>query len=105
MISSVLQKRGPQSRQMLRFENPFHHFRHKCRKKGHRSGGILVYLKKHIAQGVKEIPKPHDVLLLVMFDKEYFSLGKDLFLCVAYISPASGQSTCTSFLKLERDIA
>ncbi len=39
------------------------------------------------------------------FDKKYFSFKKDLFLCVAYISPASGQPTCTSFLQLERDLA
>ncbi len=39
------------------------------------------------------------------FDKEFFSFEKDLFLCVAYISPASEQLTCTSFLQLERDIA
>ncbi len=54
---------------------------------------------------MKEIPKTHDDLLCVKFDKEYFSFEKDLFLCVAYISPASGQSTCTSSLQLERDIA
>ncbi len=44
-------------------EKPFHLFRHKCRKKGCRSGGILVYLKKQIAQRVKGILKTHDDLL------------------------------------------
>ncbi len=44
-------------------EKPFHLFRHKCRKKGCRSGGILVYLKKHIAQRVKGMLKTHDDLL------------------------------------------
>ncbi len=31
------------------FEKPFHHFRHKCRKKGCRSGDILVSINKKIS--------------------------------------------------------
>ena len=87
------------------FENPLHRFRYKRRKKGRRSGGILVYFKKHIAQGIKEMPKTHDDLLWLKLEKQFFSFDKDVFLCVAYIPPVAGQSISTAFSQMERDIA
>ena len=87
------------------YEKPLHRYRHKRRKKGRRSGGLLLYYKKHLAAGIKEIPKTHEDLLWVKLDKEFFSFISDVYLCTAYIAPQYSTTTNAAFLQMEKDAA
>ncbi len=84
---------------------PLHRYRHKKRKKGRKSGGILVYFKKHLEQGIKEMPKTHEDILWLKLDKDFFSFSSHVYLCAAYVPPQSSQSANSTYLQMQKDIA
>ena len=52
------------------------------------SGGIVVYVKSEISQGIKLIQSKHDDILWLKLFKTFFNLDNDLFYCscVCYTS-------------------
>ncbi len=62
-------------------------------------------IKKHIAGGIKEMPKSHEYLLWIKFDKDFFSFDNDMYLCFTHVPQHSSHSTCTAFLQMENDIS
>lgn len=79
--------------------------RNKRRKKGRRSGGIILYFKKWLSNGIKEISKSHEDLLWVKLDRYFFGFDKDVYICIAYIKPNSCNIPNSAFLQLEKDIS
>ncbi len=67
----------------------FHHYRHKGKKRGRPSGGILIYFKKALKPGISKIPQTHEDLLWIKLDKHFFGLKRHLYYCVVYVKPNS----------------
>ena len=55
------------------------------------SGGLMCYIKKEIEEGVNNVPceKCSEDRLWLKLDAVFFGLDKDVYLCLAYISPES----------------
>ena len=51
------------------------------------SGGLVIYCKNPIAEGVKLIKSNDKGIMWVKFDKMFFSLERDTFFCLTYIPP------------------
>ena len=57
-------------------------------KKAHRnSGGIGIYIKKHIEAGVEYIYSYDDCIVWYKLDKEFFDIKQDIYICTVYIPP------------------
>ena len=73
-------------------------------KKGRRSGGVIVYFKRHIAPGISLVHK-REYSIWIKLDKSFFNLDYDIFLAVIYIRPKySHQDNEEIFSKLIQDI-
>jgi hypothetical protein len=55
--------------------------------RGRCSGGVCVYCKNDIFDGVSVICKDNDGVIWVKLDKAYFNTSDDIFVCVVYILP------------------
>ena len=66
---------------------PFSKTRQKAVNAKRNSGGISVLLKPNIRKGVKYIDTNNDYCIWMKFDRTYFGLDKDIFLCACYIPP------------------
>lgn len=64
-----------------------------------------MYFKKDLAKGIKELPKTHEDILWIKLDKDFFSFSKHVYLCAAYVPPQSSQSTNSTYLQVQRDVA
>jgi exonuclease III len=62
----------------------FHSFR-----KNHARGGVIVYVKNQIYQGIKRIPSISEDVIWLRLDKHFFGLPKHIYLCTAYIVPSN----------------
>ena len=82
-----------------------HRIRHKRRKKGRRSGGLVLYFKKWLKPGIKELAKTHEDLLWVKLDAHFFGFERDVYFCIVYIKPNATRSPNSALLQLEKDIA
>ena len=76
----------------------FEHFpshRPKMNKKSRRnSGGVILYVKEHILQGVSIIKDDIPDMIWAKLDKEHFGFENNILLCLSYIMPSnsSGQA-------------
>ena len=59
----------------------------KCRDSG-LHGGICVLVKEQLSQGIKRICKYCEDTVSLVFDKNHFSLMKDMVMIFTYVSPA-----------------
>ena len=83
----------------------FHQPAKKLKKKGRRSGGILVYYKDTFDNGVK-LMSQYDYGIWLKLDKNFFGTEFDLYLAVIYIKPKTPTfDPEDTFLKLKLDIA
>ena len=70
------------------YSHPIHSFRRFQNKRAKRaSGGVIIYIKDNIRKGVKLIKNEVDCLIWLKFDKCFFQISEDIYLCVAYIPP------------------
>ena len=51
------------------------------------SGGIIIYIKDTIRQGIKLVKNDIDCIIWIVMDKNFFQLENDWYLAVAYIPP------------------
>ena len=51
------------------------------------SGGIVVYIKSDISQGIDYIKSEHSDIMWLKVKKQFFEIENDLFIEVIYISP------------------
>ncbi|VDI19713.1 Hypothetical predicted protein [Mytilus galloprovincialis] len=72
-------------------------------------GGLGILIKNDIRNGIKILQNTSKDYQWLKFDKFYFNLKKDLFLCLAYIIPSNsyyaGQSEDDILESIEKDIA
>jgi exonuclease III len=74
----------------------------------HNFGGIAIFIKDNIYDGIKPITNNNSELSWIKLSKSFFNLDKDLYISTCYISPASSSFTATRddiFELLEDDIA
>ena len=81
--------------------------RKKHKKSRRHSGGIILYIKKNIFQGITYIPKAtlSPNRLWLKLDKNFFGMEKDLYLCAIYIPPYNSVHLDDDFVNLENEIA
>lgn len=73
-------------------------------RKGRRSGGVIIYFRRHIAPGISLVCK-RNYGLWIKLDKAFFNLEYDIYLAVIYIKPKySHQDNEEIFCKLSQDI-
>ena len=61
--------------------------RKKKRKSKRGSGGILIYCRSKLVNGVSKISSFSDDLLWLKLDRYFFGLPNDVYMCVAYLCP------------------
>ena len=66
--------------------------------------GITITMKKSIRQGVKVLNISSSYIVLLKFDKLYFKLPKDFYLCAVYIPPQYSSKTDTSYIDIWCDL-
>ena len=71
-------------------------FKGKKHKQGH--GGIVVFYKKELKNGLTKIPNKNSDVIWFKLCKKFFGFKKDLYIASAYIQPAN------SFVHKETDI-
>ncbi len=74
-------------------------------KKGRPSGGMLVYFRKEIQNGIDQvkISRKHNIIWFKL-KKSFFGIQKDLYICSVYIKPESAHNSDLAFEELERDM-
>ena len=86
--------------------NFYRKFRH--RKARRNSGGIILYYKEDIQEGIQIIKNHFDTIIWVKLDKTFFKLSEDIFLCGVYIwgegSPVYNNINADLFDILENDL-
>ena len=63
--------------------------RKKKRKSKRGSGGILIYCRSKLVNGVSKISSFSDDILWLKLDRYFFGLPNDVYMCVAYLAPES----------------
>ncbi|VDI65671.1 Hypothetical predicted protein [Mytilus galloprovincialis] len=66
--------------------------RKKHKKARRHSGGINIFVKKSINNGVKSIHNDHSDIAWVILDHTFFNLKRDIYLAAVYVSPEN--SSC-----------
>ena len=70
------------------FSSPIHSFRKVQNRRARRnSGGIIIYIKDTIRNGVKLVKNDIDCIVWIKLDKNYFKLEDDWYLAITYIPP------------------
>lgn len=87
--------------------NFYRKFQHRNAKRS--SGGIVLYYKNSIKDGVSVIMNHFDTIIWVKLDKEFFKLDSDMYICGAYLwgenSPAYNAVNVDLFDIIESDIS
>ncbi|MEW8339081.1 MAG: endonuclease/exonuclease/phosphatase family protein, partial [Candidatus Thiodiazotropha taylori] len=71
----------------------FHIFGHKSHgvKKGRQSGGISVYFREQYKNKISVIEKNNFGIIWLKFHHDLFRFNEDVYICHAYIPPASSK--------------
>ena len=68
-----------------------------CRKKNKKalthSGGLAIYIKDSIRNGVTVIPNNNSEYAWLKLDRDFFNLRENIFICFTYISPEGSHFT------------
>ena len=86
--------------------NQFCSFRTKTKKAKRNSGGIMIYVKKEIQNGIeilKNITKSQNRIWLKL-NKFFFGFDEDLYICGIYIPPHGSPHYDNEYEKLENEI-
>ena len=65
--------------------------RKKNKKAKRGSGGVCVFIKKHIFRGVHKLNSLNDDCLWLVFKKNFFNIVNDIFLACCYIPPSNSK--------------
>jgi hypothetical protein len=88
-----------------------HHFYRKFQNRNARrsSGGLILYFKEHLKEGIEIIQNHHDTIIWLKLDKHFFKTDEDIFICGTYLwgenSPAYNIVNIDLFDSLENDIS
>ena len=70
------------------YSKPIHSYRRLQNRRAKRSsGGIMIYIKDDIRQGVKLVKNELDCVVWLKLDKIFFSIEDDVYICITYIAP------------------
>ena len=83
-------KLGPQEKVFMEEYKVHSVCRMKHRKANNHSGGLVIYIKNHIQNGITLIPSSSDHIWLKA-DKEFFKTQFNMYICFTYISPERSQ--------------
>ena len=61
----------------------------KIRRAKRASGGIIIYIKDDIRQGVRLVNNEIDCVVWLKLDKTYFSIEEDIYICIPYVAPGN----------------
>lgn len=67
----------------------FSHRKHSHQRSKRDSGGLIVYVKNSLKDGVSRVHSASDDLLWLKLNKNFFKTEKDIFLCTTYIAPSN----------------
>lgn len=75
-------------------------------RKGRSSGGLLIYFKKEIKNGIKliKISQKHNVIWFKLCS-DFFGLSRDLYIGATYIRPERIKNSENAFVEIEQDLA
>jgi len=86
--------------------NFFRKFQH--RKARRNSGGIVVYIKEELADGVSIVKNHYDTIIWLKCDRTFFNIPDDFYICATYVwghdSPVYNTFNVDLFEILENDI-
>ncbi|MEW8546452.1 MAG: reverse transcriptase family protein, partial [Candidatus Thiodiazotropha sp.] len=86
--------------------NFYRKFRHRRARRN--SGGVVIYVKSELKNGVKIVKNIHDTIIWLKLEKSFFDQPEDFYICGAYIwgedSPAFNLYNIDLFEVLEDDI-
>ena len=86
--------------------NFYRKFRHRNTRRN--SGGIVLYYKTGLKDGITIVRNNYDTIIWVKLDKTFFSLPEDVYLCGVYMwgeeSPIFNIVQCHLFQTLQNDI-
>jgi exonuclease III len=72
------------------------------------SGGIAIYFKEHLNDGISIIRNHYDTIIWLKLDHDFFNIDEDIYLCAAYIwgddSPMYNTFNIDLFELLENDV-
>ena len=87
--------------------NFYRKFQHRNAKRA--SGGVALYYKKHLKDGIMLLKNHSDTVIWIKLDKNVFNLSQDMYLCGCYIwcqeSPAYDVVNLDLFELLENDVS
>ena len=86
--------------------NLYRKFQHKNARRS--SGGIAIYFKDHLENGIKIVKNHYDSIIWLKLDHTFFNIDEDVYICAAYIwgdnSPVYNTLNVDLFEILENDI-
>ena len=87
--------------------NFYRKFRHKRARRN--SGGIVIYIRENIKNGISVVKNHFDTLIWLKFDKHFFRFQEDIYLCGLYLwsedAPIASSVDVDLFDLLSQDIA
>lgn len=98
----------PQNGKNIDTFRDFHSYRSPGKRQNDSSGGLSVYIKKDIMQGISIIHDETPDFMWIEMDKRFFNLEDNIYIGFVYISPINSNlnvnQECQSFESLEKDI-
>jgi hypothetical protein len=86
--------------------NLYRKFQHRRSRRA--SGGVALYYRDALSNGISIIKNRHDTLIWIKLDKVFFNLDNDIYICGVYLwgddSPAYNTVNIDLFECLEYDI-
>ena len=86
--------------------NFFRKFQHKKARRN--SGGIAIYIKEELADGIKIVKNHFDTIIWLKLDHLFFNISEDFYICATYVwgheSPVYNTFNVDLFEILENDI-
>ena len=86
--------------------NLYRKFQHRNARRS--SGGIAIYFKDHLENGINIVKNHYDSIIWLKLDHTFFNIDEDVYICAAYIwgdnSPVYNTLNVDLFEILENDI-
>ena len=93
------------SRISLRGFTSFQQIRKKKHKRGRNSGGLIIYIKNNIKDGISHLTSNVPDSSWLKLKKSFFGLEKDIFICITYRKPSSVKGCHDYFSVLENEMS
>ena len=86
--------------------NFYRQFKHKNAKRA--SGGIVMYYKQHLKDGIQVVKNHFNTVIWIKLDKTFFHIDKDIYICSVYLwgedSPAYNNTSVDLFDMIQNDV-